>query len=145
MYYVAIVFLIIFFIKSYTFSKLHKKSLIDAYKNSIYFSLYVLAQQLVVFAVWLLARHYMTETVLLLFIGFSFSLAHFHFFFRYRKVDGYILTIAGFIGGILFAYLYVTYFVLGLVLACIVHIGFHALLDLAFISFRWKPMKAYRK
>lgn len=145
MYYAAVVFLVIFFVKSYTFSKLHKKSLTDAYKNSIYFSLYIFVQQLLVFSVWLLAGQYMTETVLLLFIGFSFSLAHFHFFFRYRKVDGYILTVAGFIGGILFAYLYATYFVLGLLFACITHIGFHVLLDLLFIFFGWKPMKAYRK
>jgi hypothetical protein len=143
MYVVA--FLLLFFMKSFTYGRLNKTDLTAGYRNSIFFIPYIFIQQAALFVFWLFFRTHINGFGQFLILGVLFALAHTHLFLRLRKVDGYILFLSSFLGGIIFAYLYSNYYVQGLWTAFLIHISFHIILDIVFIAWRGEPMKYYEK
>lgn len=145
MYYLVGIFWILFLVKSFTFSKLHKIStLLEVSKNSAGFIFLLFLQQIGLFFVWSIFKIYLADLYLILIMGALFALLHVRLFFVYRKLDGYILTISSFFGGILFVFLYSQYYLWGLAIAFLIHIGFHILLDILYILFGGKPIKYYK-
>lgn len=146
MYFLAVIFFFMFAVKSFTFSKLHKnENVLDAFQDSLRFISYILIQQVVLFLFWLFLKNNVDAAHQIAIVGITFALFHAHFFFTHRKADGYMLTMASLIGGALFAHLYGAYYLQGLYIAFLIHIGFHALLDVVFLFYGGKPMKYYKK
>lgn len=146
MYYVIAVFCILFFLKTITFKKLHKvNSNSIAFWNSVRFIFFIFLQQVALFLLWTMLATRADHVFQIAAVSFIFALFHLRFFFNYRKIEGYLLTFSGLLGGAVFAYLYDAYYLVGVSIAFLVHVGFHILLDILFIVYGGRPMKEYKK
>jgi hypothetical protein len=146
MYYIlASIFLLLFLAKSLTFSRLNRdKDIPGVLLDSSFFISYIFVQQVALFLFWLLLRNHVDSLYQVVIVGITFSVLHVRFFFKYRMFDGYVFTIFSLLGGMIFAYLYIDYYLLGLFIAFLIHIGFHILLDILFSVRGGKPMKYYK-
>lgn len=141
MYFFTLIFLLLA-IKSVTYVWLHKPAgYLTGVTDSITFGFFIFLQQVALFLIWSVLLVQFGLALQLLFSGILFALLHTHLFFKLRSIDALLLTASSFLGGVLFAYLYGV-FSFGLLLAIIIHIVFHVVLDIYF-AVRWgRPMKS---
>lgn len=136
-----LLFIILFTLKTITFFYLNsQKTILQSLIDSFVFIPKILVQQIVLLTVWyFLCRNYFTFWNQYIILGFIFAVAHYHLFFKLKRVDALFLTFASWVGGTLFGYLYSSY-ELGFYVAFFIHLTFHIILDFIFIILKLKPM-----
>jgi hypothetical protein len=69
-------------------------------------------------------------------VAVVFGLSHSYIFLKHRLIDGVILVMSGFLGGLLFVYLYDRYYMYGLAASFLIHILYHSVLDVVYL-YKW--------
>lgn len=122
-------------LKFASFRKLNpKESTIFALRDTAFFSLYILAQQISFYLLWL----FLTRDILIL--ALLFCVIHLPLLFKYRKFDAILLIISSFFGGLIFCTL-LNNFYFGFVYSYITHLGYYVFLDFLYFAIKRKPIK----
>ena len=103
----------------------------------------VFLQQLALFSSSIFLLHYFQLPIIMFAVAVIFGISHFYIFLKYRVVDGVILVVSGFFGGLVFVYLYNYFYFYGLVYSFLIHVLYHSILDVVFIICWGKPMKLF--
>ncbi len=146
MVYFPTLFIILFLLKSFTFSKLHK---VHDFKvialDSSQFITRIFLQQILLFISTIFLLRYFSLPIVMIIVATIFGLSHFYIFLKHRVIDGVILVMSGFLGGLVFVCLYNRFYLYGLVSSFLIHILYHSILDVVFM-YKWgKSMKMFKR
>lgn len=146
MVYFLILFISVFLLKGFTFSKLHK---VHDYKtialDSSQFIARIFLQQILLFVSTVFLLHYFSLPSVMISVALIFGLSHVYIFLKHRVIDGLILVMSGFLGGLVFVYLYDRFYMYGLATSFLIHILYHSVLDVIFMYTWGRAMKGFRR